>query len=394
MRIILAGIIGRYPWGGVTWCSLMYLLGLRRLGHEVWYLEDTCECNYDPEINALATEPGYALRYISESLTPFGFRDRWCYVDYMGSHHGIPRDRWREICRSADLLLVLSGGVWVWRDEYLAIPLKAFIDSDPAFTQLALHQALRNAATDEKKRWYVDFFRAYDRHFTFGRAIGTPECSLPTGGFHWIPTTQPVCTDLWQPSPLPPRRTWTTVMTWVIESFRDVGGNKDQEFLRVLDLPGRFPRGGGPELELAVNGPRDFLASHGWRCIDAFSVSRDPWRYRDYLSGSRGEFSVAKHTYVATRCGWFSDRTACYLAAGRPAVVQDTGFSRWLPAGEGLVAWTTPEEAVEGLLRVERDLPRHARAARRLAREHLSSERVLAALLDHCTASLPGEGSQ
>ncbi len=203
MRIILAGIIGRYPWGGVTWCSLMYMIGLRRLGHEVYYLEDTSECNYDPETNSIATDPSYALRYIQESLAPFYFGDRWCYVDYLGNHHGTSREKWQEVCRSADLLLVLSGGIWSWRDEYLKIPVKAFIDSDPAFTQLAIHQAQQDAATDEKKGWYVDFFRTYDRLFTFGQNIGTDRCTLPTTGFKWLPTTQPVCTDLWQPSPCP-----------------------------------------------------------------------------------------------------------------------------------------------------------------------------------------------
>jgi len=121
MRIVLAGIIGRYPWGGVTWCSLMYLLGLRKLGHEVWYLEDTCECNFDPELNAISTDPGYALRYIDTNLRPFGFGDRWCYVDYTGRHHGIDEARMREICNSADLFLVLSGGCWAWRDHYRGI---------------------------------------------------------------------------------------------------------------------------------------------------------------------------------------------------------------------------------------------------------------------------------
>ncbi len=386
MRIILAGIIGRYPWGGVTWCSLMYLLGLRKLGHEVFYLEDTCECNYDPEINAISTDPGYALHYINRSLKPFGLGDNWCYIDYQGNHHGIPYNKWKKICNSADLFLVLSGGCWMWREHYVNIPIKAFIDSDPAFTQLAIHNALQDYKTNEQKRWYVDFFRTYDHLFTFGANIGTTHCDIPTGNLEWNHTRQPVCTDIWTPpsNALPAREEWTTVMTWSIESFEDIGGNKDQEFLKVLELANRCHESGKPDLELAINGPRKFLREHGWNCVDAFGVSADLWRYHNYLTTSRGEFSVAKHTYVKTNSGWFSDRTECYLAAGRPAVVQSTGFNTVIPVGDGLFSWQTVDEAFEYLMKVEADYPYHSRLAREIALEHFEDRQVLSKLLENC----------
>jgi len=386
MRVIFAGIIGRYPWGGVTWCSLMYLLGLHKLGHDVYYLEDTCECNYDPDINAIATDPKYALDYIHRSLAPFGFGDRWCYVDYQGNHHGVSRERWEAICRSADLFLVLSGGCWVWRDHYLQIPAKVFVDSDPAFTQHAIREAVQAYERDEKKRWYVDFFRTYDRLFTFGNNIGTPRSDVPTAGFRWLPTWQPIDINVWSPllGPMPARPEWTTVTTWVIKSFEDIGGYKDKEFLKVLGLPNRCREAGGPTIELAVNGPRDFLRKQGWRCVDAFAVSSDAWRYHGYLSSSRGEFGVAKHTYVRSNCGWFSDRTECYLALGRPAVVQETGFSQVLPTGAGLLLWRTVDEAFDALMRVESDYRRHAETARAIAVEHFEDRRVLTALLERC----------
>lgn len=387
MRIILAGIIGRYPWGGVTWCSLMYLLGLRKLGHDVYYIEDTCECNYDPEINAIAVDPKYALNYIHQSLSPFGFGDRWCYIDYKGGHHGMTREACEEICESADLFLVLSGGCWIWRDHYLEIPVKVFIDSDPAFTQRALEQARQADAQQEKKQWYVDFFRTYDRLFTMGGNIGFDECDTPVAGFDWFHILQPVDTEIWTPnqSALPSREEWTTVMSWSIHSFKDIGGYKDQEFLKVLDLSRRCAERGGPALELAINGPMELLREHGWRCVDANGVSSDLWRYHGYLSTSRGEFGVAKHTYVESQCGWFSDRTECYMAAGRPAVVQDTNFATRIPAGEGLFAWKTADDAIEALLAVEADYDRHSRAARELAMEYFDSRRVLCALLDRCS---------
>ena len=382
MRIVFAGIIGRYPWGGVAWCSLMYLLGLRSLGHEVWYLEDTCECNYDPHADAMATDPRYALKHINETLEPFGFGSRWCYVDYQGGHHGISENSWKAICESADVLIVLSGGVWNWRPHYSRIPMKAFIDSDPGFTQLAISNAA--SRDDQKSSWYEDFFRVYDRLFTFGGCIGQNGNTIPTGEFHWIHTTQPISTNLWNPqgSAMPSRRSWTTIMTWKIESFADIGGNKDREFMHVVNLPARMGSG-GPSFELAVNGPRRFLEKHGWICVNAFDVSSDLWRYRNYITSSRGEFSVAKHTYVANNTGWLSDRTACYLSAGKPAVVQETGLSQWIPTGSGLLTWATADEAIEQLHRVEADYEYHCVAARKIALDYLDAHQVLTKMLKH-----------
>jgi hypothetical protein len=373
MNIILAGIIGRYPYGGVAWCSLMYLLGLQRLGHRVWYLEDTGECNFDPVANTVATDPVYALDFIRACMAPFGLGERWCYVDYRGNYHGHDQNAWRRVCADADLFLDLSGGCWFWRDEYAAIPHSAFIDSDPAFTQLALAKGVS---------WYTEFFARFDRLFTFGRNIGAPVCPVPTAPFRWEHTWQPVCVDEWQPAGTPPRSCFTTIMTWKIKSFEDIGGNKDQEFLKFLDLPSCT----GLPIELAVNGPQEFLRGHGWRCRDAFPVSRSLAAYRDYLRTSLGEFSVAKHTYVRTNSGWFSDRTACYLAAGRPAVVQDTGFGSHLPTGEGLFTYRTLDEAVAGLEAVARDYPRHVKAARELALAHFASDVVLPPLLERAVA--------
>jgi hypothetical protein len=368
VKIVLAGIVARYPYGGVTWCSLMYLLGLQRLGHQVCYVEDTGECVYDPLKNALSTDPSYGTGYIHRALEPFGLGDRWSFVNYDGSYHGASRDTVKRWCAEADVFINLSGGSWFWRDEYAAIPRKVFVDSDPVFTQLAL------AKGDE---WYVDFFRGFDRLFTFGANIGAPGCDVPTAGFTWHHTWQPVVTELWRGDTAPGDR-FTTVMTWRIESFTDVDGNKDREFVRFIDLPARTPA----RFELAINGPQRLLQDHGWQTVDAMGVSRSLWDYRDFIQRSRGEFGVAKHAYVSRRSGWFSDRTECYLAAGRPAVVQDTGWSAHLPNGTGLIAFSTPEEAVEALARVNGDYAAHARAADAIAREHFEAARVLPRFLE------------
>jgi hypothetical protein len=368
MKILFAGIIARYPFGGVTWCSLMYLAGLRALGHEVFYIEDTGECVYDPVANTRATDPQYGTRYINDALATIGLENRWSFVNYDGTYHGRSREDVQRYCADADLFVNLSGGSWFWRDEYVRIPRRVFIDSDPAFTQLAIAKA---------EPWYVEFFRGFDRLFTFGANIGTPCSPVPTGEFAWRHTWQPVTLDDWTPGG-PPRDRFTSVMTWQIESFTDVGGNKDQEFLKFIELPSRTRQ----PFELAVNGPRALLRGFGWNPVDAMEASRTPARYRDFIRGSKAEFGVAKHTYVVHHTGWFSDRTECYLAAGRPALVQDTGWSRHLPSGDGLLAFSTLEEAIAGVERINADYDRHARRAREVAAAHFDARVVLPALLD------------
>ena len=378
MNIVLAGIIGRYPYGGVAWCALMYLLGLRRLGHRVWYLEDTGECNYDPVAQTMATDPAYALRFIDDCLRPHGLGDAWCYIDYTGKYHGQSRRQWLDVCADADLFLNLSGGGWFWRDEYAGIPRSAFIDSDPGFTQLAIHKG---------PEWYVNFFRRHDALFTFGSNIGRRGCDVPVAGWSWQHTWQPVLMEAWRPLE-EKRQTLTTIMSWVIDSFADIGGNKDRELQRMLDLPARVA---APlELSLSSRPARELLRRHGWRCQDAFAVSNTLERYRDYIRTSLGEFSVAKHTYVQTNSGWFSDRTECYLAAARPVVVQDTGFSRHLPVGNGLLCYRTPDEAVAAIESLLADWDRHSRAAREVAAAHFDSDVILPRLLDRAmTAPTP-----
>jgi hypothetical protein len=379
VNIILAGIMGRYPYGGVAWCSLMYLHGLMQLGHKVWYLEDMAECNFDPLENALSKDPAYALSFIRSSLEPYGLADRWCYVDWKQEYHGFTHEVWLDVCSKADLFLNLSGGSWLWRDEYASIPHSAYIDTDPGFTQL-------DAANRPAR---LEFLSRYHTLFTFGRNIGTPASAVPTGGLRWQHTWQPVAIDLWKPARTPPRNAFTTVMSWTIDSFQDIGGNKDEEFSRFIDLP----RHVSTPLELAISGPpaiRRPLLDHGWRCRDAFSVSHSADAYRRFIRSSLGEFSVAKHTYVATNSGWFSDRTACYLASGRPAIVQDTGFSAHLPTGDGLLSFTDFDQARDALERVAGEYKRHALMARDLSASYFACEVVLPPLLESATSLTPG----
>jgi hypothetical protein len=371
MRILFAGIIARHPFGGVTWCSLMYLLGLRALGHDVFYIEDTGEVVYDPVLNTRSLDPAYGTRYILQSLDPFGLGDRWTFVNYDGSYHGQSASTVKQFCADADLFINLSGGSWFWRDEYARIPRRVFIDSDPAFTQLAIAKA---------EPWYVQFFRQFDHLFTFGSNIGTPVSPVPVGDFIWHKTWQPVVLDQWR-TDRPAANRFSTVMTWEMESFSDVGGNKDQEFVKFIDLPSKTAQ----PFHLAVNGPQALLRRHGWSTVDGMSVSRSLYDYRDFIQGSKAEFGVAKHTYVVTRSGWFSDRTECFLAAGRPALVQDTGWSSHLPSGEGLLAFSSPEEALAGIDAINADYSTHARRASEIVAAHFDAAVVLPRLLETCS---------
>jgi hypothetical protein len=337
----------------------------------VFYIEDTGEVVYDPVLDTRSIDPSYGTKYIHAALEPFGLGDRWSFVNYDGTYHGQDAGTVRRFCAEADLYLNLSGGSWFWRDEYARIPRSAFIDSDPAFTQLSLAK---------NEPWYVEFFTRFSRLFTFGSNIGTAACDVPVGPFNWHRTWQPVTLGDWS-NDLAFVDRFSTVMTWKIESFTDVGGNKDQEFVRFIDLPSRTSQ----PFELAVNGPQTLLRAHGWSTVDAMSVSRSLWDYREFIQRSKAEFGVAKHTYVSTHSGWFSDRTECYLAAGRPALVQDTGWSAHLPAGDGLLAFSDVEGALAGIDRIHRDYPAHARRAREIAAAHFAAEVVLPDLLETCS---------
>ncbi|HXG02596.1 MAG TPA: hypothetical protein VNO23_04165 [Candidatus Binatia bacterium] len=369
-RLILAGIVGRYPVGGVTWCALHYLIGFQRLGYEVFYLEDTGECGFDPIVNGISKDPSYAVRYLGRHLARVGLEQAWTYVDYRGRYHGQPRARVVEVCREADALVNLSGGCWIARPEYDR-PVKIFIDTDPGFTQQAI------ATTTAP--WYRDFFAAQRALFTFALNIGTPRCSIAATPFHWQPTIQPLVLDEWPVVRPPAGAPWTTVLSWRIDNM-GLSRGKAGDILRMLDLPRRSPQ---PVLvAVAGNAPVELLQARGWRTTDAVTATRDADRYREFIQRSRGELGFAKAMYVETRSGWFSDRTQCYLASGRPAVVRDTGFGDVLPTGEGLLAFTSAAEAEQAMAAVEGDYDRHRRRAREIAAEYFDAEKVLRSLLE------------
>ncbi|MFN2612976.1 MAG: glycosyltransferase, partial [Solirubrobacterales bacterium] len=286
-------------------------------------------------------------------------------------YHGRSREQVAAICRDADLMVNLSGGCWFPRPEYERLP-KIFIDTDPGFTQQAI--------VDAGDGWYRDFFAGHDTLYTFALGIEEEECTLPETGFRWHPTVQPVELDFWPWTPVPVDAPFSTILSWTTDSFPGMGKGKGEEMLRMIGLPERSEE----RIQLAVAGqpPTQLLAEHGWELSDAVEATIDADAYRRFIQASKAELGFAKAMYVETRSGWFSDRTQCYLASGRPALVRETGFSSVIPIGEGLLAFEDVEGILEGIERIGGDYERHSRRARELASEHFAAGKVLSALLE------------
>lgn len=375
-RIVVCGYMVRHPVAGNLLAYLHYVLGLARLGHEVVYLEESGwprSC-YDPFGGTHTDDPCVGLRIVRALLASHGLDARVYYVDrdtriVRGGHR---RDV-ESALRKADLLLNVGGVCWL--PEFTLCPRLALVDLDPLFTQLGYFGA-----------------EGLDQHhvlFTYGANIGSDGCTVPTAGRDWSPTVPPVVPDIW-PRAEASDGPFTTVANWrayggVIHRGRHYG-QKDEEFLRLLNLPSRTPQ----RLELALSGAgaqvRQQLRAGGWSVRDAGELDGDMTAYRAYIRRSRGELSAAKHAYVVTRSGWFSDRSVCYLAAGRPVVVQDTGIDAWLPTGRGVQVFDTAEQAADCIAEVNADYTRHRRAATELTRDVFGFDVVLPRLLEAAVA--------
>lgn len=388
MKAIVTGMIATYPVGGVVWDYAQYMLGLERLGFEVYYLEDTGWQTYDPIRGEYGDDYTRGVQFLEQSLESLSpsLKRRWHVRGMDGRTYGVGADVFERVVAEADLLLNVSGGTLL-RDAYMRCPRKVLIDTDPGWNHFVNYPKW-----DAKPGWQGSHgYRAHDYFFTYAERIGQPDCVLPTLDLAWQPTRPPVALRCWQPEP--PASTWTTVMTW--DNFRKpilyqgkTYGTKELEFGRVETLPCRV----SALFELAVGGskaPCEHWKTLGWSVVDSHAISTTAEVYRSYVQRSRGEFSVAKNVYVDTHSGWFSCRSVCYLAAGRPVVVQDTGFSEFIPTGYGLWAFSTLDEAAEAIDAVERDYAAHQRAARELAETHFDSDRVVGALLERIGLEVP-----
>jgi hypothetical protein len=369
--IVLGGYAVQFPLGGYMSWVLQWLSGLGELGNDVYFVEradHTGSC-YDPAADRMTDDPRAGVEILGRLLTTIGLEERWCFADVNGNYHGLSRRRVEELLASADLFIDM-GVHGVWEDESANAARRVLVDGEPAETQMKMALSLADG-TDLPE---------YDAYFSVGQNIGTPNSTAPTAGRAWKHLFYPVACSRIAVSKPPPDAAFTTVMSWAAHrptTFEGVTyGQKDVEFEKFIDLPSLTEQ----PIELAVAGntvPSTRLREAGFRLVDAHAASRSFGDFWEYIRGSCGEFSVAKNVFVATNSGWFGDRACAYLAAGRPVVMQETGFSAHLPCGEGLFAVRTADEAAEAIDAVASDFPRHSKAARAIALEHLDTRPVL-----------------
>jgi hypothetical protein len=376
-RVIVAGSIGAaaLAYGGNSWAFLQWILGLRALGCETTYVEYLeARRSVDASWRRVPFAASANARYFGALIERFGISSDAALLDDEGPGHvGLDRAEVERRARAADLVVNLSGRLHE-RAVLDAARRRMYVDLDPGYTQIWQEQ------------YGVDMnVRGHDVYLTVGLNLGQPDCPLPTCGVRWETTLPPIVLDDWKPVG-PPGAAYTTVADW--RGFKPVEwrgiwyGQKADEFLRIVDLPRRVD----VPLELCLfihddESDHAILAQHGWRIVSPAERTATPDAYRDYILGSRGEFTVVKTAYAAGRTGWFSDRSACYLASGRPVIVQDTGIARWVPTGRGLLTFTDADSAADALVRVERDYAAHAAAATAFARDHLDARAVLGRIL-------------
>jgi hypothetical protein len=362
LRIVVSGMVAGQGQGGAAWAVLQYVLGLRRLGHDVWLVEP---------VDALTAS---RVRTLDAIAAEFGLEGRAALV-CDGHAAGLPYASVRSASRGADLLLNISG---MLADSELLehASLRVWLDLDPCFNQ---HWHLQG----------LDMrFDGHDRFVTVGQRIGLPGCDVPTCGRDWLRTLPPVVLDQWPVGLEIAYDGLTTVGNWrAYGSVEHEGrrlGQKAHSVRALLELPELTPERIMPALSIHPEERADLAAldRHGWHVLDPVALTATPSAYRSFLRSSKGELGIAKEGYVLSRCGWFSDRSACYLAAGRPVVAQDTGFGLALPTGEGLLTFDTALGAAAAIERMRADSRRHAHAARALAETYLDSDRVLSDLLD------------
>lgn len=373
--LVFSGMIASDPYqGGATWAILQYLLGLKSLGHRVYLIEPIQASALRPSGTSL--EDSVNAAYFRQVLREFGLEESAALL-LAGTRQtvGLPYERLESLAAETDLLLNVSG---MLTDERLLekMPLRAYLDLDPGFVQL----------------WHavegIDMrFQGHHRFVTIGMALGEPGCPIPTCGLDWIKTLQPIELSYWPVAQEIKTDAFTSVGHWRgYGSIQYNGvhyGQRAHSLREIITLP----RHTSSQITLALaihpdeKNDLEALRANGWHLVDPVLVAGTPRSYRHFIQGSRGELSVAKSGYVHARCGWFSDRSICYLASGRPVVAQNTCFQPYVPVGNGLFAYSTVEEAAEGIARVNEDYPLHAHAARDLAESLFSSRVVLPRLL-------------
>jgi hypothetical protein len=378
-KIVLLGKVTSMPVAGPAWGTMQYLVGLERLGYEAYYVEAHASTPKRLMKSQNDDASALAAAYIDGIMRHFGLGHRWCFhaLHADGRCYGMSDSQLHELYRSAALIINFHGAT-IPQPEHYATGRLIYLETDPVELEIELY---------DKKQAAVDFLEPHVAFFTWGLNYGNADCRVPLPErFPFRTTPPPVVPDLWQPYANGPGAAFTTIGNWRQKGRVKYQGecytwSKHHEFLKFLDVPGRT----GQEFELALcsyqESDQQLLEAHGWRVRPAVDFSHDLDEYRDYITHSRGEFTVAKDQNVRLRSGWFSERSAQYLAAGRPVITQDTGFSNVLPTGEGLFSFSRLEDITSAVAAINADYPRHSRAASEIAREWFGYERVLKDLL-------------
>lgn len=389
LRIIVGGFLGLLPAGGVTWDYVQYPLGFAELGHDVFYIEDTRLYPMYQKAGSNWDDCSSCVEHLAKVMNHFGLSGRWAYRDEAsGKCFGLQEKEIIEIAKTADVFVNVSCST-VIREEYARIPVRVLIDSDPMFTQIQM------LSEQKFTPGVANLSRAVEAHnflFTFGENIGAEHCRVPTNGLNWQPTRQPICLDHWKPSLPDPKAPLTTLMNWTaaknLEFEGETWGQKDVEFLKYLNLP-KSAEGISLAVGVGQTGgtgkdvfPRESAKNAGWQVLASDDCAENWIDYQRFIAHSLGEFSVAKETYVKANTGWFSCRSACYLAAGRPVITQETGWSKYIPVGEGLFAFSNESEALEAIREVSGNSEAHSRKAREIAEEYFDSRKVLSRMLE------------
>ncbi|MEO5903728.1 MAG: hypothetical protein ABIQ55_06950 [Gemmatimonadaceae bacterium] len=394
-RFVVLGTLASDAYAGMAWMTMQVAVGLQRLGHDVYYFETTSDWPYDPVRQRKVRDSDYAVPYLARVAERFGFAGRWAYRRSYSDKawFGIEAAKAEAILADADAVFNIAGATRL-DQEGLKVRRLVLFGTDPVYRELSHVTGIGDTR---------EVLAEHDDSVTYGENIGRVDCRIPALPNHRATTRQPVLMDLWDCGP-PTRDEFTTIGNW-LQRGREIEfegelyeWSKHHEFLKFIDIPRRIAQ----PIELATNlteadeydaggatvaafsmpdNARGLLREHGWRVTDGSAISTDPWNYRDYIQSSSGEFTVARDLNIRLRSGWFSERSACYLAAGRPVVTQDTGFGTVLPTGEGLFAFNCPDDVVAAFDSIASDFIRHSRAAREIAYEFFRSEVVLRPLL-------------
>lgn len=382
-KLVVMGFMGSCPVAGVIWQHIHYIVGLQRLGHDVYYIEDSARHPYDPEKIEISLGYDYAARLLERLAVRFGFERRWSFCARFLPNYptaGLPLARIRQLYRDADAVLNVCGAQEM-NEDLLATDRLLYVESDPGVEQIKVDQGNRST---------IEYLRRHHALFTFGENVPTAQFPVPKHAFQWLATRQPVVLDFWRTDRRPaPTASFTSIANWNTSGLKDITWrgdkylwSKSREFLRFVSAPRRA----GETFELASgvkeSATRARFQRNDWRLLDPTRLSDNYEQYRTYVRRSKAEFTVAKDQYVRLRTGWFSDRSACYLAAGRPVIMQDTGFTKHYGGDAGLFAFSSLGEIAEAVKMINADYAHHARAARAIAREFFDSGKVLSSLLE------------